>query len=336
VAVIHGNGKPAPGPTDWADVKRRIFAALGPEGVLREFKTLGVKTEGSLNAKGKIECHAMDRPDENASAYLDCAVGFYHAKGANPETLNLIDFALKYGGSRFADWLTTIKHFAALAGVDLDARRDSKGRIIEATYDYTDAAGEVLYQAIRYRLNSGKKDFRQRRPDGKGDWIWDLDGVDRVLYGLPRLAADPSRYVFVVEGEKDADRLNSEFEHEGLPAVATTSPEGANEARLWTGQESLKDPLRDRQVVVIPDNDPAGTRHAWGICKALAGFAASVKLVELPDVGKKGDASDWLDQGHTLDELWTLVADCPAFDPDAPPGPAPSTEAPKDAVSPII
>ena len=38
-----------------------------------------------------------------------------------------------------------------------------KGNIV-ATYDYTDDKGELLYQVVRY----DPKDFRQRRPDGKG------------------------------------------------------------------------------------------------------------------------------------------------------------------------
>ena len=40
------------------------------------------------------------------------------------------------------------------------------GRIV-AEYDYTDAAGELLFQVTRHE----PKDFRQRRPDGRGGWI---------------------------------------------------------------------------------------------------------------------------------------------------------------------
>ena len=36
---------------------------------------------------------------------------------------------------------------------------------IVATYDYTDASGELLFQVLRF----DPKDFRQRRPDGRGD-----------------------------------------------------------------------------------------------------------------------------------------------------------------------
>ena len=53
------------------------------------------------------------------------------------------------------------------------------GKIVK-TYDYKDESGQLLYQVVRYE----PKDFRQRRPDGQGGWIWNLQGVRRVLYRL--------------------------------------------------------------------------------------------------------------------------------------------------------
>ena len=75
---------------------------------------------------------------------------------------------------------------------------------IVATYDYRDERGGCLYQVVRFE----PKGFAQRRPDGNGGWIWNLDGVRQVPYRLPELlAADPDEWVLIVEGEKDADRL---------------------------------------------------------------------------------------------------------------------------------
>lgn len=39
------------------------------------------------------------------------------------------------------------------------------------------------------------KQFKQRRPDGKGGWLWNLDGVRRVLYRLADVLA--ARFVLV-------------------------------------------------------------------------------------------------------------------------------------------
>lgn len=302
------------GPTDWADVKRRIIASLGPDRVYQAFADLGVIFEGRQNSKGKATCHAMDRKDSNPSAFVNVTTGIYHSKGATVETLNLFDFALKYGGAKFGDWLTTIKHYAEDAGVAIEARKDGKGRVLEACYDYVDELGEVLYQVLRYRLASGKKDFRQRRPDGRGGWVYDLEGTRRILYQLPYIIKHHTSMIFIVEGEKDADRLNMLFKAGKVKAIATTSAQGSNDTGRW---ESYAESLRDRNCVVIPDSDPTGMRHARGVCGYLHGVASSVKLVELPAVGPKGDVSDWLDQDNTLEDLLALLVHAPDFDPAA-------------------
>lgn len=84
-----------------------------------------------------------------------------------------------------------------------------------ATYTYHDEARTLLFEVVRFP----PKDFKQRRPDGRGGWIWDLHGVRRVLYRLPEIRRQAT--VYLTEGEKDADRL---WTH-GIPA--TTNPGGA-------------------------------------------------------------------------------------------------------------
>jgi len=329
-APVTLNGFHGPTEVDWKDVKRRIVAALGPEGVFREFKGLGCRMADHFNAKGKAICHAMDRDDETPSAFVNVVTGVYHSKGATVETLNLFDFALRYGSSRFPDWLGTVKHFADVAGIPLEARKDGKGRILEATYDYTDEGGELLYQVLRYRHPTGKKDFRQRRPDGRGAWIYDLEGVRRVLFSLPAIVLNPDHAVIIVEGEKDADRLNELFSASGILAVATTSAQGANDTGRW---ESYAELLHGRNCVVIPDCDAPGARHARGICGFLVGVAAAVKLVNLPDVGPKGDVSDWLDQDHTIEDLQALIDSAPLWDPQMAGAEAVDADADRDATA---
>ncbi len=181
-----------------------------------------------------------------------------------------------------------------LTMADLFAERaNGKGRVIEATYDYRDQDGKLLFQAVRYV----GKEFSQRRPDGNGGWIWNLEGVRRVLYRLPELlAADPSATVFLVEGEKDVDRLRAG----GL--VATCSPMGAGKWR-----REYAETLAGRNVVIIPDNDQPGRGHAQAEEQSLRGVAASVKMLTLSGLPDKGDVSDWLDAGHTVEELRDLA-----------------------------
>lgn len=162
----------------------------------------------------------------------------------------------------------------------------------EATYDYTDEKGRLLYQVVRL----AGKEFRCRRPDGTGGWIWDLEGTRRVLYHLPEILALPDFVVYVVEGEKGADRLVK------LGLVATTNPVGAGK---WRDEYSQM--LAGRDVVILPDNDAPGRKHAQQVAASLSGVARTVRVVELPGLPKKGDVGDWLDSGHMLEELQALV-----------------------------
>lgn len=135
---------------------------------------------------------------------------------------------------------------------------------IVATYDYTDENGKLLFQVCRFE----PKKFSQRRPDGRSGWIWNLQGVRRVLYRLPEVVK--AEQVFVCEGEKDADRLRS------LGLVATTAPMGAGK---WRPEYS--EALRGKHVVILPDADEPGREHARQVAASLHGVAASVKVVNL-------------------------------------------------------
>ena len=100
------------------------------------------------------------------------------------------------------------------------ARRNGDRELrIVATYDYVDEDGELLYQVVRF----DPKDFRQRRPDGNGGWVWNLNGIRRVLYRLPEVIADvrSSTTVFIVEGEKDVEALVA---GDGAPAATRLAP----------------------------------------------------------------------------------------------------------------
>ncbi|MFQ5732842.1 MAG: AAA family ATPase, partial [Planctomycetaceae bacterium] len=189
---------------------------------------------------------------------------------------------------------------------DAVPRSNGKSRIV-ATYDYRDEQGKLLFQVCRLM----PKDFRQRRPDDKGGWKWTTKGVRKVLYELPELLkADASQPVFVVEGEKDVERLRS------LGLVATCNAGGAGK---WKPEYAKS--LRGRHIVIIPDNDDAGRKHAQGAACNLEGVAESVKTVELPGLPDKGDVSDWLNAGGTSDVLHDLTDQAPEWQPSSPTGP---------------
>ncbi|MBI2766516.1 MAG: toprim domain-containing protein [Chloroflexi bacterium] len=192
----------------------------------------------------------------------------------------------------------TSRDLAKLLNIAIEERPKSQAEIV-ATYDYLDQDGVLLYQAVRMH----PKSFRQRRPDGKDGWVWNLEGTTKVLFRLPELLASTGT-VYIVEGEKDVLSLAER----GL--TATCNAMGAGKWR-----PAYNESLRGRAVVVLPDNDKAGLDHAEQVARSLVGFAASVKVVRLPGLPPKGDVSDWLLAGGTKGELEELAAAVPEWTP---------------------
>ena len=207
--------------------------------------------------------------------------------------------------------------------------------IIVETYPYVDAGGHCRYEVVRF----DPKDFRQRRRDANGDWIWNLHGVQPLPYRLPELieAIANDNVVFVVEGEKDVHSLTKL----GIPSTCNSGGAGN-----WN--DKINHHFADADVVVIADNDPQaadkngkplfhkdgrpklpGQDHANHICKILQGIAKRVRYLDLKTVWQacppKGDITNWFKAGGTIEQLWAIVEDLPDYVP------VESVEAPETA-----
>lgn len=180
----------------------------------------------------------------------------------------------------------------------IDTRTNGRESVeqFDGTYSYVGEDGEVLFQVDR---KPGKQ-FLQRRPDGKGGWLWNLQGVRRVLYRLPQVieAVDAGQTIYVVEGERDVEAL------EAVGVVATCNPGGAGKWRAEYAQT-----LAGADVIVIQDKDrdDTGQRHAREVVGSLAKVQATTRLVEAK-VGK--DAADHIEAGLGVAEF--VHVDAPA------------------------
>jgi hypothetical protein len=162
---------------------------------------------------------------------------------------------------------------------------DPKVGTVVATYDYTDATGELLYRILRFN----PKDFRPRRPDGQGGWIAKGPSQEElVLYRMTEVAEAP--IIFVCEGEKDCESLR------GHGFVATTPAFGAR----YPWQPQFTEALVGREVILVPDNDAAGQQHLADVARALLGKAARLRWLHYDGVK---DISEWFAKGHSELEL---------------------------------
>lgn len=163
-------------------------------------------------------------------------------------------------------------------------------------YDYRNAEGKLLYQVCR----SPEKRFQQRRPDGKGGWKWNLDGIGRVLYNLPAvLRAD---VICIAEGEKDAEtlvalRLEQYEPYQGRTVAVTTNSGGAGK---WNPQDGHV--FKGKDVLVFEDDDDPGRKHALDVLRSVHPYVKSVRRISLPGLQAKGDVSDWM-CNHSVNEL---------------------------------
>ena len=169
------------------------------------------------------------------------------------------------------------------------------------TYFYTDEKGKIIFGIVR----TPQKQFMAVHLDGDG-WAYGMGGANPTIYNLPKVidAVNKGELVFVVEGEKDADNLTM------LGFMATTNPFGAGK---WHAEYSNY--LKNADVVIIPDNDEVGRRHAEQVARSLIGKAKRIRLLELPNLPTKGDVSDWLEAGGTKEELLSLAEQAPLYEP---------------------
>lgn len=169
-----------------------------------------------------------------------------------------------------------------------------------AEYLYTDADAQPVLKVTRYATLDGLgvvtgKTFKQSR-FVNDRWVGRLGDLEPPLYHLPAVlaAVRDGRPVFVVEGEKDADRLTA------IGHVATCNPMGAGKWRPWHTAA-----LAGAMVFVVADDDPPGLTHALTVVRELEAVAWSVvPMVPAPGYN---DVTAHLDAGNDVSGLRPLT-----------------------------
>ncbi|WP_298209423.1 DUF3987 domain-containing protein [Ferrimicrobium sp.] len=178
-----------------------------------------------------------------------------------------------------------------LEAADLFPEQDKPtARQIVATYPYRRADGSLAYEVMRYH----PKDFKQRMPDGRGGWVWNLKALtpeDRELpFRLPELLdaikGNPGAPLVIVEGEKDALALWSQ----GTPATCNAA--GAGKWRSGHSRAIIEAGFKD--ILIWGDRDDPGRKHAVSVFESLRreGYAGTFGVFEPACSDGCKDASD--------------------------------------------
>jgi DNA-binding MarR family transcriptional regulator/5S rRNA maturation endonuclease (ribonuclease M5) len=204
---------------------------------------------------------------------------------------------------------------AQIAGDEVEYRQPDKNAL--AIYSYRDMKGKLIKQVLRYpdfideATQSRKKNFAQRRPAGGGSWIWNTDGVEPLLYNLPQLQFVQS--VWVCEGEKDAKTVTDLHlrDARGGDIVGTTSGGSGS----W--HDELADSLRDKNVLILPDNDAAGKKYAQSIGESLSKREIGFRMISFEGTGCK-DVTEYV-EAYSAEKLKEFIgAECFYYEPQEP------------------
>lgn len=167
------------------------------------------------------------------------------------------------------------------------------GLTLEAVYSYDYGEYRDGLAKVRFRKADGKKDFRWIRDDDSKESGVSMThaGCQNRLYMRGNLS---DNFVFLVEGEKDADSFHA------LTGWTTASVENGatkgDQRRKWLPEYTQQ--LTGSVVYVIPDNDEAGRHFASIEAEALQDAAGGVFMLDLvkvwPECPEKGDVSDMI------------------------------------------
>lgn len=202
-----------------------------------------------------------------------------------------------------------------------NVRKDGDVWVVDEDYEfdnayfYSDERGTLVSVKIKYKLinpaaiDKKSKKFAQRVIRENKIISSSVESVDQLpkqyIYNAPAVqrAIREGWYIYLVEGEKDAETLI----WSGLTATSFATGAGSM-------FDDYKSQLRGAKLVICGDFDGPGRLHVDKVRNFLYDVVEKMYIVEyLPELGKvqndKADVTDWLNAGHTIKEFTDYVFD---------------------------
>lgn len=185
-------------------------------------------------------------------------------------------------------------------------KKQKKGYRIESIYIYELEDHTPSFLKIKYRslTDKSKKEMKTYKIIDKGSYFSlgtkSKDGeYTYTIYNYPKIkqAIDKEQYIYIVEGEKDVETLKKI----GLSATTFYS-------KKW--QDIYTKQLHDTKIVFIGDTGEAGEQFKEFVWKNLKDNIKAFKVVNLKgleQLGDNKDVTDWLQAGHTKEELMIAI-----------------------------
>lgn len=262
------------------------------------------KQEFFSHTHGKeIGFKCLFHPDKTPSASFNQYTGLWYCHSCG------------LGGTiyQFEQHLHGYDYAQARAEVNSLLGIDANAPVLQAVYVYRDPNNQVRFMKKRYFYvnENGSPDKFYRYYTLEADGRETARKPEKTfLYRLPEVLA--AEVVFVVEGEKCAEAIRGLLYKNNLHdlGAATTNSGGA---KKWLNEYSQY--LKDKAVIIFPDNDRPGFEHAEMVATSAAGLAKSIKIARVP--GPEGyDVADLIEKSSTAkDDLLELIESATAWEP---------------------
>ena len=166
-------------------------------------------------------------------------------------------------------------------------------------YDYEDEEGKVVKRKVRYFPKGFGWECKRIDPITKEEiWVGQEGSYKDTPYHLPEVikAIEANRRIVISEGEKDANNITEFCAGYAQGTTLGSAIQGPNDSRL-NGLDYLEE---YDDIVIIPDNDGAGSKNVKLIANRLIRRGSRVKIVRVDGNGVK-DISDWIAKKNFFD-----------------------------------
>lgn len=263
------------------------------------------ETGEKFNGQGKIKC--MFHPDKtpSLSVKFDGNANKYRFKcfGCG-ESGDAIDFIMKY---KNMDYIRA-REYLGLPVEKTQSENQTeriekyikweqghyrKGQTLLGIFSFVDSGGNPVYSKAKFQLPGGRKQLAYYHIDG--DKVLNKRKGEELPYNLHNVknGMEEEKTIIICEGEKDANTINNTLKSSRYVA---TSVKGVKDLSAF----------ENVYLYICGDTGEAGEKYIKWIKNELFNRSRSFKVINLPgikELGDNKDVSDWLEAGHTRDDL---------------------------------
>lgn len=265
------------------------------------------ETGEKFNRQGYIKCpfHSEKTPSLRVRFNPDTNKDFFKCFGCS-ECGDAIDFIIKY---KNIDYIAA-KEYLGLevektekelqeekvkGYIDWELSKFREGQKLLGIFKFVNERDEIVYFKAKFANGEGKKQLSYYHLEGEK--VIAKRGADELPYNLYNAlsAIKKDDVLIIVEGEKDANTINSMFKNKDY---VSTSLKGCKDLEVLKNNRM--------RIYVIGDTGQAGEQYKWNVYKEFKEYAREFKFINLPglkSLGDNKDVTDWIEAGHNKKDL---------------------------------